>query len=101
MLRALACTSSPAHMGNANAAGTTIRALARLTNILVFVVVVIAIYTVMVKPEALPEMNSRSEPSALSMLRARTDLSALSMLSARTELSALSMLRARTALSLL
>ena len=89
MLRALACTSSPAHMGNANAAGTTIRALVRLTNILDFASAVIITYTVMVKPEALPEMNSRSEPSALSMLRARSELSALSMLRARTALSLL------------
>jgi hypothetical protein len=72
-----------------SAAGTTIRALARLPIILDFVIAVIAIYTVMAKPEALPEMNSRSEPSALSMLRARSELSALSMLRARTALSLL------------
>ena len=84
-----------------SAAGTTIRALARLPIILDFVNAVIAIYTVMVKPEALPEMNSRSEPSALSMLSLRSEPNVLSLLSARTEPSVLSMLSAGTALSLL
>ena len=60
-----------------SAAGTTIRALARLPIILDFVNAVIAIYTVMAKPEALPEMNSRSELSTLSMPSFRSELGLL------------------------